>query len=89
MLTLHTGLALGLSQVHLLADWVGTIGLDTVHQGVQHLSIDGLVLAQNTDADLVEQAKEAWATFVETGQIWAFLIGTIIGYTLRVFTTYG
>lgn len=86
---LHTGLELGLSQVHLLADWVGTIGPDPVHSMLHQLSIDGLVLAQNTDADLVAQAKEAWATFVETGQIWAFLIGTIIGYTLRVFTTYG
>ncbi len=73
--------------------------LDLVHQGVSHwatigpdlwhLSTDGLVLAQNTDADLVAQAQQAWKTFIETGQVWAFLIGLIIGYAFRTFTTYG
>lgn len=82
---LPTTFALGLGQVQLLGDLLSTVGADTFHQ----VAIDGLVLAQNTDADLVAQAQAEWKTFVETGQIWAFLIGTIIGYTFRVFTTYG
>ena len=55
----------------------------------QHLYLRQIILAQQTDADLVAEFKEAFNNFIESGQVWAFILGIIIGYLLRKFTTYG
>jgi cytochrome c peroxidase len=48
-----------------------------------------MFLAQHTDADLVAEFQKAFKQFVESGQVWAMLIGLIIGYFFRALTTYG
>lgn len=60
----------------------------TSHHWIQ-LANDSLVLAQSTDADLVAEFQKAFKQFVESGQVWAMLIGLIIGYFFRALTTYG
>ena len=65
-------------------DLLGVLG----HHGM-HIANDALVLAQSTDADLVKEVQEAFKNFVETGQVWAMLIGLIVGYFVRGFTFYG
>ncbi|MBC6481607.1 MAG: hypothetical protein GDA56_31470 [Hormoscilla sp. GM7CHS1pb] len=46
-------------------------------------------MAQQTDADLVADFKEAVNNFIESGQVYAFILGLILGYLVRKFTTYG
>ncbi|WP_353931788.1 hypothetical protein WJM97_04160 [Okeanomitos corallinicola TIOX110] len=41
------------------------------------------------DADLLGQMQAAWNNFVTSGQIWATLIGIIIGYMFKSLTSYG
>ncbi|MFN6567994.1 hypothetical protein A6770_23250 [Nostoc minutum NIES-26] len=41
------------------------------------------------DPDLIGQISKAWSHFVQTGQIWALLIGLVIGYIIRNLTSYG
>lgn len=72
---------------HGLLSGVDTLLL-TSHHWVQ-LANDSLVLAQSTDADLVAEFQKAFKQFVESGQVWAMLIGLIIGYFFRALTTYG
>ncbi|MDJ1168684.1 hypothetical protein PMG71_04525 [Roseofilum sp. BLCC_M154] len=48
-----------------------------------------VILAQQTNADLVANVKTAFANFVESGQVWAFILGIILGYIIRKITTYG
>lgn len=48
-----------------------------------------VILAQQTNADLVQNVKTAFTNFVESGQVWAFILGIMLGYTLRKITTYG
>ncbi|HBQ97931.1 MULTISPECIES: hypothetical protein [unclassified Roseofilum] len=48
-----------------------------------------VVLAQQTDADLMANVKTAFANFIESGQVWAFILGIILGYIIRQITTYG
>jgi hypothetical protein len=48
-----------------------------------------VLLAQQTNADLVANVKTAFANFVESGQVWAFILGIILGYIIRQITTYG
>jgi hypothetical protein len=41
------------------------------------------------DPDLLGQMQGAWNNFVKTGQIWAMLIGIIVGYMFKSLTSYG
>lgn len=48
----------------------------------------GLVLAQYVeDPDVLGQIQDAWNTFIESGQVWALLIGLFVGYLFRTFTS--
>ncbi len=54
-----------------------------------HLSLDWLVLAQQVeDPNVLDQMASAWNNFVKTGQIWALLIGLVIGYFFRGMTSF-
>jgi hypothetical protein len=46
------------------------------------------VLAQQFDQDILGDMGSAWSNFVGSGQIWALLIGIVLGYLMRGMTTY-
>ncbi len=47
------------------------------------------LLAQTLDSvDILADMESAWINFVETGQVWALIIGMFIGYVFKGFTTY-
>jgi hypothetical protein len=51
---------------------------------------DGLVLAQQfEDPDVLGQMQQAFNNFIESGQVWAFLIGLVIGYIFRGMSSFG
>ncbi len=55
-----------------------------------HLPSDWLVLAQQfKEPDISGDVGKAFNHFVKTGQIWAFLIGIVLGYMVKTFTSYG
>ncbi len=61
-----------------------------ISQLVWQLPVDLTMLAQTiNDPDVVGQMQRAWNNFVLTGQVWALLIGLVIGYILRGLTSYG
>jgi hypothetical protein len=41
------------------------------------------------ETDLGGDFSKMWKKFVSTGQVWAFLVGTIFGYLAKTFTSYG
>jgi hypothetical protein len=41
------------------------------------------------DADVLGQIRNYWNNFVKTGQIWAMLIGIVLGYMFKGLTSYG
>jgi hypothetical protein len=46
-------------------------------------------LAQKVeDPDVLGQMHKAWQNFVKSGQVWALLIGTAVGYLFKSFTSY-
>jgi hypothetical protein len=48
------------------------------------------LLAQHiNDSDLLGNFQKAFNSFIQSGQGWALLIGLIIGYIIRGFTSYG
>ncbi len=58
-----------------------------------HIPHDGDLLAQINnqikETDLGGDVSKMWKKFVSTGQVWAFLVGTIFGYLAKTFTSYG
>lgn len=40
------------------------------------------------DPDILGQMSDAWKNFVESGQIWALLIGVFFGYVFATFTRF-
>lgn len=54
------------------------------------MPVNWIVLAQHIDdPDLLGQIQRAFDNFIQTGQVWAMLIGFILGYIIRGLTTYG
>lgn len=52
--------------------------------------INWTVVAQSvTDPNLMGRIEKAYNNFVQTGQVWALLIGVVIGYMIRSLTSYG
>lgn len=49
----------------------------------------GTFLAQQIkDPQVLEKIKDAYDNFIESGQVWALVIGFIFGYIFRTFTGY-
>ena len=38
------------------------------------------------DPDILGQLQDAWYNFIDSGQVWALLIGTFFGYIFKGFT---
>lgn len=58
------------------------------HQAVGSPTPQVPVLAQQFDQDILGDMVSMWNTFIESGQVWALIIGLVIGYLLRGITAY-
>lgn len=52
----------------------------------RHLIV--IIGAIDKDVDVLAQMQDAYNNFIESGQVWALLIGLILGYIFRSFTAY-
>lgn len=50
------------------------------------LPVSSLLAQQIEDPDVLGQIQDAWFNFIDSGQVWALLIGTFFGYTFKGFT---
>ncbi|MBN3891888.1 MAG: hypothetical protein HWQ43_22925 [Nostoc sp. JL31] len=63
---------------------------DLTSQFLWNLPVNWTALAQTiTDPNVMGQMQKAWSHFIQTGQVWALLIGLVIGYMIRNLTSYG
>jgi len=63
---------------------------DSIFQLIGHLPVNWTVIAQQiTDPNVLGQMQNIFNHFVQTGQVWALLIGLCIGYMIRNLTSYG
>ncbi|MEB3233561.1 MAG: hypothetical protein VKJ64_21310 [Leptolyngbyaceae bacterium] len=89
----NLGFALGLHGLawHELG-WHGLSFSSLIHFKLSFLQIhvtDWTVLAQQFETDPFRGIREWFANLVATGQLWALIIGFIIGYFFRASTSYG
>ncbi|MEO0489289.1 MAG: hypothetical protein AAFZ49_06985 [Cyanobacteria bacterium J06659_2] len=47
-----------------------------------------MILAQQFDQDILGDLGAAVRHFIDSGQVWALIIGVILGYLIRGLTTY-
>lgn len=73
--------ALWLSSIDVLGDVARSL-----HAG---WPLDPVLAQQIPQTDLMGDVQRAFDNFVKTGQAWAFLIGLVLGYMLKTFTTFG
>ena len=57
----------------------------TVHHNYL-LPVSDLLAQAIEDPDILGQLQDAWYNFIDSGQVWALLIGTFFGYTFKGFT---
>lgn len=50
------------------------------------LPVSSLLAQAVTDPDILGQIQDAWTNFVDSGQVWALVIGMFFGYTFKGFT---
>lgn len=50
------------------------------------LSVANLLAQSIEDPDVLGQIQDAWFNFIDSGQVWALLIGSFFGYTFKGFT---
>ncbi len=56
-----------------------------------HSSINYIAVTPTSikDPDLLGNVEKSFNHFVQTGQVWALLIGLVLGYMFRSMTSYG
>jgi hypothetical protein len=72
-----------MDNMHLYQDYLpqNMVGYSPVH---------GTLIAQTVrDANIMGQMQKSFNNFVQSGQVWALLIGLVIGYMVRSLTSYG
>ncbi|MCS7031026.1 MAG: hypothetical protein NZL92_05800 [Gloeomargarita sp. SKYG116] len=47
-----------------------------------------VVIAQQSSPDILADISNAWNNFIESGQWVALLVGLVLGYLIRMFTSY-
>jgi hypothetical protein len=75
-----------IQQLPSVADF--TIWSDISQHGLVWQTIDWSLFAQ-FETDVFRPVREFFENFIESGQIWAFLIGLVLGYLFRSLTSYG
>ncbi len=63
-----------------------TVSLEAV--SVSSVMPQSMVLAQQFDQDVLGDMGKLWNTFIESGQVWALVIGIAVGYFIRSLTAY-
>lgn len=79
--------------IHLMQE-IPTVVANVIPDGetwqlLWHPHLDGSLLAQQFETDVFANTRSAFDNFVKSGQLWAFVIGLVIGYLVRSFTSYG
>ncbi len=67
-----------------LASQSSTVGIG----GSEHMHTAAIIVpAQNFNQDVLGDIAKGWNQFVSSGQIWALLIGLVIGYMVKSITS--
>lgn len=72
-------MAIDLSLFSSLAEWGQSLDWFSGHQ-------TWVLMQAVREVDVLGQMQQGWNNFVESGQVWALVIGVVVGYMFRFFT---
>jgi hypothetical protein len=72
--------------VTLIQDWL--TGAHPIHTLLEQITPHLTLLAQTYKDDLGSNLQGTWNNFIQSGQVWALLIGLVVGYIFRSITSY-
>lgn len=78
------GYEIALTPVTMLEELPSRIFLPLQEVPATHMG----VLAQQFDQDILGDIANAWNIFIQSGQVWALVVGLVLGYLIRGLTTY-
>jgi hypothetical protein len=61
----------------------GTTSVNTLSHLLWQSSSNCTLIAQQSDVDLLVNVQKVWNNLIQTGQLWAFLIGVGVGWWIR------
>jgi hypothetical protein len=62
----------------------GLLNLDLLND----TALNGLFFGQTFQDNLFSNVGQAWNNFIRTGQVWALIIGFVLGYLFRSVSAY-
>jgi hypothetical protein len=78
--------------VHLMQDtttWLTSVITWSDWQSYGQSPLDWSLLAQQFETDVFADFRSSFNNFIESGQVWALVIGLVLGYLIRSLTSYG
>ena len=68
-----------------------TDGYDSISDSLQQRSLNYIAVTTTNikDPDVLGNIQGSFNHFVQTGQVWALVIGVVLGYIFRSMTNYG
>ena len=67
-----------------IQNWLTGMHHNIIGQTLPHL----ILLAQTYEDNLGSNVQGAWDNFIQSGQVWALVIGFVVGYIFRSITSY-
>jgi hypothetical protein len=66
---------------------LGLTGFPLLDTGHLPFLCGGLWIAQTAQTDLFSNVGQSWNNFIQSGQVWALIIGFVVGYLFRGLTS--
>ncbi|MEB3213617.1 MAG: hypothetical protein VKL39_19870 [Leptolyngbyaceae bacterium] len=67
----------------------GATWMESFQHAIHISPADWSLVAQQFETDVFADFRSFFNNFIESGQVWALIVGVIIGYLLRGLTSYG
>jgi ABC-type enterochelin transport system permease subunit len=79
---------MGLDAVNNLSSVFDFGSFDFASLNLNHWHLDWQIFAQQFNQDVTKDLAGGWNNFVRSGQVWALLIGVVLGYLFKSITSF-
>jgi hypothetical protein len=78
----------GTQQLSLRTELMSFLPANEMSATASTQSMVTVIGAIDKNVDVLAQMQDAFNHFIQTGQVWALLVGLVLGYIFRSFTAY-
>jgi hypothetical protein len=74
--------------INVVQESLNLIPVDSIAGVGGDWSVSSLIIAEQFKDTLGGDFTSAWNHFIKSGQVWALIIGILVGYVIRTFTSF-